>query len=103
MNLQSSEYQIALGPLDCYHIFHLGQLLLLFVFSRAAPVAYGGSQASGPVGAVAPGLCQSHSNVGSKLRLQPTPQLTATLDPYPLSKARDEPATSWFLVAFVNH
>ena len=53
MNLQSSEYQIALGPLDCYHIFHLGQLLLLFVFSRAAPVAYGGSQASGLIGAVA--------------------------------------------------
>ena len=29
---------------------------------RAAPVAYGSSQTRGPVGAVAPGLCQSHSN-----------------------------------------
>ena len=32
-------------------------------------------------GAVAAGLRQSHSNSGSELRLRPTPQLTATLDP----------------------
>ena len=48
---------------------------------RAAPTAYGGSQARGLIGAVAAGLHQSHSNTGSELRLQPTPQLTATLDP----------------------
>ena len=54
----------------------------LFAFSRAAPSAYGGSQARGPIiGAVATGLHQSHSNRGSKLRLRPTPQLTATADP----------------------
>ena len=53
----------------------------LFAFSRAAPTAYGGSQARGQIGAMAAGLCQSHSNVGSKPHLQPTPQLTATLDP----------------------
>ena len=35
----------------------------------------------GPIGAVAAGLHHSHSNVGSELRLRPTPQLTATLDP----------------------
>ena len=52
----------------------------LFAISWAAPAAYGGSQARGPVGAVATGLRQSHSNVGSEPRLQPTPQLTATLD-----------------------
>ena len=34
-------------------------------------------------GATAAGLHHSHSNVGSKLRLQPTPQLMATLDPQP--------------------
>jgi len=39
------------------------------VFSRAAPAAYGGSQARGLIGAVAAGLRQSHSNTGSKLRL----------------------------------
>ena len=61
-------------------------LLLLFFFclfaiSRAAPGAYGGSQARGPIGAVAAGLRQSHSHAGSEPRLRPTPQLTATPDP----------------------
>ena len=52
-----------------------------FFFSRAAPVACGGSQARGQVGAVATGLGQSHSNSGSDPHLQPTPQLTAMRDP----------------------
>ena len=51
-----------------------------FVF-RAAPGAYGGSQARGPIGATAAGLHRSHSNPGSEPHLQPTPQLKATLDP----------------------
>ena len=51
----------------------------LFVFSRAPPTAYGGSQAWGPIGSVATSLC--HSNLGSKPRLWPTPQLTAMPDP----------------------
>ena len=45
----------------------------LFAISRAAPVAYGGSQARGRIGAVATGL--PHSNTGSEPCLQPTPQL----------------------------
>jgi len=53
----------------------------LFAFSWAAPTVYGGSQARGLFGAVATSLHQSHSNVGSEPRLQPTPQLTATQDP----------------------
>ena len=48
---------------------------------RAAPVAYGGSQARGPMGTSAAGLHHSHSHRGSKLCLRPTPQLTATPDP----------------------
>ena len=52
-----------------------------FVFSRASPAAYEGSQARGLIGAVAAGLHQSHSNVGSEPCLRPTPQLTAMLDP----------------------
>ena len=52
----------------------------LFAISWAAPAAYGGSQARGRIGAVATGLCQSHSNTGSEPRLQPTPQLTAMPD-----------------------
>ena len=46
----------------------------LFAISWAAPAAYGGSQARGPIGAVATGLRQSHSNAGPEPRLQPTPQ-----------------------------
>ena len=52
-----------------------------FVFSRAAPMAYGGSQARGLIRAVATSLRQSHSNMGAGPRLKPTPQLTAMLDP----------------------
>ena len=52
----------------------------LFAISWATLAAFGGSQARGRIGAVATGLHQSHSNVGSKPRLQPTAQLTAMLD-----------------------
>ena len=52
-----------------------------FVFSRAAPMACGGSQARGPIRAVAAGLHHSHSNMGSEWCLRPTPQLTAMPDP----------------------
>ena len=63
----------------------VGFFLLLF---RAAPVAYGGSQARGQIGATDASLHHSHSNFGSEPHLQPTPQLTATLGP--LNKARDQ-------------
>ena len=53
----------------------------LFAFSRATPEAYGGSHIRGPIGAVAIGLRQRHSNAGSEPRLRPTPQLTAVPDP----------------------
>ena len=52
-----------------------------FLLFRAAPMEYGGSQARGLIGATAAGLHHSHSNTESKLRLRPTPQLTATPDP----------------------
>jgi len=55
--------------------------LHIFAISWAAPVAYGGSQARGLIGAVAAGLHQSHNNAGSEPRLPPTPQLTAMPDP----------------------
>ena len=50
-------------------------------FGGGAPVAYGGSQARGPIEVVAANLCQRHSNTRSKPRLLPTPQLTAMPDP----------------------
>ena len=54
---------------------------LFFPRKNTAPMVNGGSQARGRIGAVAAGLHHSHSNVGSKPRLKPTPQLRATLDP----------------------
>ena len=62
-------------------LFFIFLLPFFFVFSRATPVAYGDSQARGLIGAVAAGLYHSHSNTGSEPSLQPTPHLTATLDP----------------------
>ena len=58
-----------------------------FLFFRATSTAYGGSSARDQIRAVAAGLL--HRNTEYKLHLRPTPQLMATLDPYPLSKARD--------------
>ena len=46
-------------------------------------MVYGGSQARGRTGVVVAGLHHSHSNARSELHLRPTPQLSATVDPYP--------------------
>ena len=72
-------------PLRLVKGMHLYKVLfcvcVFLAFSRAAPVAYGGSQVRGLIGAIAAGPCQSHSNTRSELHLRPTPQLTATPDP----------------------
>ena len=62
-----------------------------FFFSlfRAAPAAYGSSQARSQIRAVAAGLHHSHSNARSELCLRPAPQLRAIWDPNPLSEAKD--------------
>ena len=54
-------------------------------FLRAAPVAYGGSQARGLIGATAAGLHHSHSHARSELSLQPTPHLGSPSRPEPTS------------------
>ena len=54
-------------------------VVVIVAISWAAPAAYGGSQARGRIGAVATGLHQSHSNIGSEPSLRP--QLTVMLDP----------------------
>ena len=51
------------------YFFKIILIFCLFAFSRAAPMAYGGSQPRGLIGAVATGLSQSHSNTGSEPRL----------------------------------
>ena len=61
----------------------------VFSFLRAAPAAHGGSQARGPIGAVADSLHHKHSNVGSEPCLQPTSQLRASRILNPWSEARD--------------
>ena len=61
---------------------------LVFCPFRAAPIAYGVSQARGQIGAVASGLGQRHSNMGSEPRLRPTPQLMATPDPQPTEQGQ---------------
>ena len=48
----------------------------LFLLFRAAPAAYGGSQARGPIEATAVSLYHSHTK--SEPHLQPTPQLSNT-------------------------
>ena len=50
-------------------------------FPGPLPIAYGGAQARGRIGAVPTSLHQSYGDTGSKPRLRPTPQLMATPDP----------------------
>ena len=68
---------------DYYYYYFLS-------FSRAAPTAFGGSQARGLIGAVVAGLGQSHSNVGSSYicDLHHSSQQHQILNP--LSEARDQ-------------
>ena len=62
------------------HSVEWEKIFFFFGLFRVVPEAYGGFQARGRIGAVAADLCHSHSNPRSELRLQPTPQLTATSD-----------------------
>ena len=61
--------------------FFIFIFIFVFCLFRAAPAAYGGSQARGLIRAVASGLHHSHSHAASEPRLHPIPQLTATPDP----------------------
>ena len=64
--------------------------LFCFCLFRAAPMAYRGYQAKGPIRAVATSLCHSHSNLGSKPHLWPTPQLMTILNSQPPELAMDQ-------------
>ena len=63
-------------------------LFFFFFLFRATPATYGSSPARGQVGATAAGLHHSHGNTGS---------LTHWVGP------EIQPASSWFLVGFLNH
>ena len=60
----------------CFRFF-----IFWLLFFRAAPTAYRGSQARGPIGATAASLCHSHSYWGSKPHLLPAPRFPAMSDP----------------------
>ena len=82
---QNEEFTRGHSPCIFEKVTQLIKMIFFFfvflLFLLAAPSAYGGSQARGPIGAVANGPGQSHSNAGSKPRLQPTSQFMAMLDP----------------------
>ena len=61
-------------------VLNLGIFFFFWLF-RAAPMAYGGSQARGPIRAVAASHSHSHSHARSEPCLRPTSQLTAMPDP----------------------
>ena len=56
----------------------INTLFFFSSFSRAVPTAYGGSQARGPIGAVAYGLHHSHSSSESEPQLMAVPDLLPT-------------------------
>ena len=68
--------------------FYLIIYLFYFCHFRAAPVAYGSSQAKGGIGAAAAGLHHNPSNAASELHLRPIPQLTAELDLQPTDRGQ---------------
>ena len=59
----------------------LKNFFFVFCLFGTTPAAYVGSQARDLIGAIAAGLCQSHSNARSEPCLQPTTQLTLMPDP----------------------
>ena len=93
-----------------YHILsHHPKLITLFclfywcLFFKAAPTAYGGSQAKGRIGATAPSLCHSHSSAGSHPHLLSTPQLMAVLDLLThWERSGIKPVSWWILVRFIS-
>ena len=83
---ETKGYQIHKSYKYYYSLCTLNKLVFLLLFwsfclFKAAPVAYGGSQARGVIRATAVSLRQSQSNARFEQHLRPTPQLTATPDP----------------------
>ena len=72
--------------------------VLFFFLFRAAPAV---AKLGADIRATAAGLCHSHSNIGSDLHLQITPQFVARPGFLPTGRARDQTCilrdTSWAL------
>ena len=71
-----------------YKIWKRILFYFIFLLFRATPMAYVSSQARGRIRATAAGLHHSHRKARSEPRLQPTPQLTAMLDPHPTERGQ---------------
>ena len=65
----------------------IGTVFCFVFLFRAAPAAYGGSQAGGPTRATAAGLPTTTANAGSEPRLRPAPQPQQRQVFNPLSEA----------------
>ena len=74
-------WRVSKGIFILLFYFILSYFLVFLSNFRAAPVAYGSSQARGLIRVTAAGLQNSHSNARSELHLQPISQLMAVLDP----------------------
>ena len=84
------DFATSLSSFAIVHLFNLFLFVILFYFWSflgLLPVAYGGSQVRGLIGAVAASLRQSHSNVGSEPCLYHSSRQHWMLNP--LSKARE--------------
>ena len=78
-NLQMSRHP-SQGPWEGRISLNIILFFFFFLF-RATSVAYGRSQARGPITAAVAGLHHSHRITRSKPRLWPTPKLMAMLEP----------------------
>ena len=97
-NISCCFLELNIGTVDRLFYF------IFWSFFRAAPEAYGGSQARGLIGAVAAGLCHSHSNTRSEAHLQPT-YTTAHSNAGSLThwmRPGIEPASSWILIKCIS-
>ena len=83
MGLYANASLTGFNLFDCLpnEFLFLFYLFIYFCLFRAVLLAYGGSQARGPIGAVGAGLLDSHSNARFEPCLQPTSQLAEMPDP----------------------
>ena len=88
----------------CVILHRLLKCTFFFGLSMAAPAAYGGSQARGPIGAAA---TNRPTPEPQQHQIQATSAIYTTAhsnagSPTHSARPGTEPASSWFLVGFVN-
>ena len=80
----------------CFFFF-----VFFLLFFGATPVAYGGSQARGQIGAVATGLCPEQCQIWAASATCTTDHSNAGCLTY-WARPRTEPVSSWILVRFIS-